>query len=281
MIDSQFTTVNPDLEAIELQLLVEGVYRHYGYDFREYAPKSLRKRILGLVHAEKLNSISGLQERVLHDPAMMDRLIVAILVHMTEMFRDPSFYLAFRRNVVPMLRQYPYIRIWHAGCSTGEEVYSLAILLQEEGLYNRCRIYATDMSDGVLQKAKNGKFPMQFMRDFTRNYVRAGGKRSFSEYYAAKDDLAVFHPDLTDNITFSRHNLVTDTSFNEFNVIFCRNVLIYFNKTLQTRVHNLIYESLATSGLLALGHSEMLRFSPHEGAYIPVEISERLFQKVR
>ncbi len=270
-----------ELEAIELQLLMEGIYRYYGYDFRDYAPNSLRRRVLNVVRAEKLNSISGLQERVLYDPEAMKRLIVGISVYMTEMFRDPSFYLVFRRKVVSLLRMYSKVRIWHAGCATGEEVYSLAILLQEENLYDRCHIYATDLNDMVLQKAKAGKFPMELMRDFTRNYVRAGGKHSFSEYYVAKDDVAVFNPDLSENITFSRHNLATDTSFNEFNVIFCRNVLIYFNKKLQARVHNLIYESLAMSGLLALGRSEMLRFSPHEDDYVPFEAEEKLFHKVR
>jgi chemotaxis protein methyltransferase CheR len=273
--------INSKLEDIELQLLIEGIYRHYGYDFREYAPTSLKRRILNFIGTERLPSISALQARVLHDYEAMERLKLAILVHVTEMFRDPTFYLTFRRRVVPMLKALPYIRIWHAGCSTGEEVYSMAILLQEENLYKRCRIYATDMNDFVLQKAKSGRVPMQLMRDFTRNYVRAGGKRGFSEYYAAKDDEAIFKPELMENITFSRHNLVTDTSFNEFSVIFCRNVLIYFNRSLQARVHNLIYESLAMSGILALGNSEMVRFSPHENDYEPLEPSEKLFHKIR
>lgn len=269
------------LEEIELQLLIEGIYRHYGYDFREYAPNSLQRRILNFVQAENFNSISALQEQVLHDRKTMERLLQAILVHVTEMFRDPGFYLAFRRRVVPLLRAYPYIRIWHAGCSTGEEVYSLAILLQEEKLYDRCRIYATDINDAVLKRAKSGRVPMSLMQDFTRNYVRAGGKHAFSEYYAAKDDVAIFKPELIENITFSRHNLVTDTSFNEFNVIFCRNVLIYFNRDLQARVHKLIYESLAMSGTLALGRSEMVRFSPHEDAYEVFDPAEKLFHKIR
>lgn len=273
--------INSDLEAIECQLLLEGIYRHYGYDFRDYAAASMKRRILNAVHGEKLNSISGLQEKVLHDPAAMERLMSYILVHMTEMFRDPSLYLTFRRKVIPLFKEQPYVRIWHSGCSTGEEVYSLAILLREEGLYKRCRIYATDINDMVLQKAKAGRFDMHLMRDFTRNYVRAGGKRSFSEYYAAKDDVAIFNHDLIENITFSRHNLVTDTSFNEFDIIFCRNVLIYFNQTLQARAHNLIYESLSMSGLLVLGRNEMLRFSPHENDYLTFEASEKLYHKVR
>jgi chemotaxis protein methyltransferase CheR len=273
--------IKQTLEDIEFQLLIDGIYRHYGYDFREYAPTSLKRRILNFVKAENLNSISGLQEKVLHDREAMGRLTLAILVHVTEMFRDPGFYLAFRRRVIPMLRTLPSIRIWHAGCSTGEEVYSLAILLQEEKLDKRCRIYATDVNEHVLQKARLGRVPMQLMRDFTRNYVRAGGKHAFSEYYAAKDDVAIFKPELIENITFLRHNLVTDTSFNEFHVIFCRNVLIYFNQSLQARVHKLLYESLAMSGILALGSSEMVRFSPHERDYEPFEVGEKLFHKVR
>jgi chemotaxis protein methyltransferase CheR len=269
------------LEDIELQLLIEGIYRHYGYDFRDYASKSLKRRIINFVQTEKFNSISSLQEKVLRDRATMERLKLAILVHVTEMFRDPGFYLSFRRRVIPMMRKYPFIRIWHAGCSTGEEVYSLAILLQEEQLFDRCRIYATDMNDTLLQRAKSGKVPIQFMRDFTRNYVRSGGRYAFSEYYVVRDDVAVFKPELIENVTFSRHNLVTDTSFNEFNIIFCRNVLIYFNQSLQTRVHKLIYDSLAVSGILALGRSEIMRFSPHEGDYEPFELTERLFRKVR
>ncbi|HEX2621773.1 MAG TPA: CheR family methyltransferase, partial [Phototrophicaceae bacterium] len=169
------------LEDIELQLLIEGIYRHYGYDFRDYASKSLKRRIINFVQTEKFNSISSLQEKVLRDRATMERLKLAILVHVTEMFRDPGFYLSFRRRVIPMMRKYPFIRIWHAGCSTGEEVYSLAILLQEEQLFDRCRIYATDMNDTLLQRAKSGKVPIQFMRDFTRNYVRSGGRYAFSE----------------------------------------------------------------------------------------------------
>ncbi len=271
----------PGLEDIELHLLIEGIYRHYGYDFRDYAPKSLKRRIINFVQAEKLASISSLQEKVLHNRETMERLMLAILVNVTEMFRDPGLFLTFRHHVVPILRQYPYIRIWHAGCSTGEEVYSLAILLREENLYKRCRIYATDVNDSVLQKARSGKVPLRLMQDFTRNYVRAGGRQAFSEYYVAKDDMAIFKPDLIENITFSRHNLVTDTSFNEFHVIFCRNVLIYFNRSLQAHVHNLIYDSLSVSGLLALGHSEMMRFSPHEHDYEPLVPAEKLFRKTR
>ncbi|MBC7869460.1 MAG: protein-glutamate O-methyltransferase CheR [Chitinophagaceae bacterium] len=270
-----------ELEDIELQLLIEGIYMHYGYDFREYAPTSLKRRILNFVQAEKLTSISALQDKVLHDPDVMQRLMPAILVHVTQMFRDPSFYLTFRSLIIPILRSYPIIQIWHAGCSTGEEVYSLAILLQEENLYDRCQIYATDINDSVLQKAKSRRVPIELMRDFTRNYVQSGGKSDFSNYYVVKDDVAVFKPELTKNVTFAPHNLVTDGSFKEFNLIFCRNVLIYFNRSLQARVHTLIYESLAVSGTLALGHSETVRFTPHEAHYRSLDPFEKLFRKVR
>jgi len=170
-----------ELENIEIQLLLEGVFRYYGFDFRNYAPASLKRRIWNTIRAEQLTSVSGLQEKVLHNPACLERLLLGLSVNVTSMFRDPSFYLAFRTKVVPLLRTYPFIRIWHAGCSTGEEVYSMAILLQEEGLYHRCRIYATDMNEMVLRKAKTSIFPLNLMQEYTHLYLKAGSKRSFSE----------------------------------------------------------------------------------------------------
>jgi chemotaxis protein methyltransferase CheR len=196
------------------------------------------------------------------------------------MFRDPHFYRAFRSKVIPFLRTYPFIRIWHAGCSTGEEVYSLAILLQEEGLYERCRLYATDMNEVVLKQAKAGVFSMGRMQDYTQNYLQAGGRRSFSEYYTAAYDHVVFHPFLKENVIFAQHNLVVDGSFNEFNVILCRNVMIYFNQALQARVHQLLYESLAKFGVLALGDKESLRFTPHESQYEVWERRTKLYGKL-
>lgn len=270
-----------DLEAIEIQLLLEGVFRYYGFDFRNYAPASLKRRIWNAVRAEKINSISGLQERVLHDPACMERLLLALSVNVTAMFRDPSFFRAFRSKVVPLLRTYPFMRIWHAGCSTGEEVYSLAILLQEEGLYNRCRIYATDMNEAVLKKAKAGIFPLKSMQEYTQSHLHAGGKHSFSEYYTAAYDNAIFHSSLRENVVFSQHNLATDGSFNEFNVILCRNVLIYFNKLLQERVHNLFYDSLSRFGILGLGRQETIKFSPHEKDYEELASGEKLYRRIR
>jgi chemotaxis protein methyltransferase CheR len=268
------------LEDIEVSLLLEGLYRHYGFDFRDYAASSLRRRIRERMRDEGVSTISGYQERVLHDAPSLDRLLQALSISVTAMFRDPSFYGTLRAKVVPLLRTYPFVRIWHAGCSTGEEVYSMAILLQEEGLYDRCRIYATDMSAEALRRAREGIFPLSSMQEYTANYMRAGGKRFFSDYYTAKYDHVIFHSGLRNNVVFSEHNLVTDGSFNEFHIILCRNVMIYFNKSLQERVHNLIYDSLVRFGILGLGNKESLRFTPKEHAYEALDEADRLFRKV-
>ena len=269
-----------DLERIEIELLLEGVYRHYGFDFRSYAYASIRRRLWKRVEGEELRTISDLQARILHDAEAMERLLLDLSVNVTAMFRDPSFYREFRERVIPLLRTYPFIRIWHAGCSTGEEVFSMAILLEEEGLYDRARLYATDINDVVLQRAKQGIFPLDRMQEYTDNYIKAGGTKSFSEYYTAKYDGAIFSPSLTRNVVFSQHNLVTDRSFSEFHVIFCRNVLIYFDKKLQNRVHTLFYDSLVTFGLLALGSKESLKFSQYEPRYEKLSATEKLYRKV-
>ena len=269
-----------DLEDIEIQLLLEGAYRHYGYDFREYAPASLKRRIGDLMRDEKVSSISQLQDRILHDPTCFERFIVALTVNVTSMFRDPNFYLTFRTKVVPLLKTYPFVRIWHAGCSTGEEVYSMAIVLTEEGIYDRCRIYATDLNEAVLKRAREGIYSLDYMQSYVSNYVKAGGRTAFSEYYVADNDSAIFRSSLRRNVVFSQHNLVTDRSFNEFNVILCRNVLIYFNQTLQNRVHQLLYESLGKFGVLGLGHKETITFTPHENSYEVLEEGEKLYRRV-
>jgi chemotaxis protein methyltransferase CheR len=257
------------------------VYRRYGFDFRSYAYASIRRRLWKRIDAEELTSVSALQTRVLHDAPAMERLLLDLSVSVTAMFRDPRFYRVFRDRVVPLLRTYPFIRVWHAGCSTGEEVYSVAILLEEEGLLDRTRIYATDINEAVLQQARAGIFPLNRMQEYTENYIRAGGRRSFSEYYTAKYDGALFGPQLMRNAVFSQHNLVTDRSFSEFNVIFCRNVLIYFDRALQHHVHTLFYDSLVTFGILALGSKESLRFSEHEDCYERLDAREKLYRKVR
>jgi chemotaxis protein methyltransferase CheR len=270
-----------ETEALELQLLLEGVYRQYGFDFREYAPASLKRRVWRRVRAEHAGTIAGLLERVLHDPDVMERLLLDLSINVTSMFRDPTFYGAFRKQVVPLLKTYPFTRIWIAGCSTGEEVYSLAILLHEEGIYSRTRIYATDINETVLGRAREGVFPLEKMQEYTENYIRAGGKRSFSEYYLAKYEGALFDRALTENVVWAPHNLVQDRSFNTFNTILCRNVMIYFDRALQTRVHQLFYESLERFGILALGHKESIRFTGIENEYEELDVHERLYRKVR
>ena len=270
-----------DLELIEIQLLTEGIYRHYGFDFRDYSLPSLRRRIWKRIYAEGLSTVSGLIEKVLHDSASMERLLLDLSINTTAMFRDPTFYAAFRLKVVPMLRTYPFVRIWHAGCSTGEEVYSMAILLQEEGLYERCRIYATDINEAVLQKAKAGIFPIASMQENTSNYIAGGGKGTFSDYYTARYDYAIFRPSLRENVVFAQHNLVTDASFNHFNVIFCRNVLIYFNNVLQERVQRLFLESMEMFGILGLGKKESIRFTGVSDSYDEIDADERLYKRVR
>ncbi|BCL33633.1 CheR family methyltransferase [Nostoc sp. MS1] len=270
----------PNLEDIEIKLLLEGIYQYYGHDFRNYAVSSLKRRIHSFIRLEGLENISALQEKLLHDRTCLERFLLSLTVNVTSMFRDPSFYLAFRKQVVPLLRTYPFIRIWHAGCSTGEEVYSMAILLQEENLYHRCRIYATDTNEKVLQNAKSGIFPLKMMQEYTQLYLRAGGKQSFSEYYTAAYDHAIFRASLRENVIFAQHNLATDSSFNEFNVIFCRNVLIYFNQVLQKRVHTLFHNSLCSFGILGLGKQESLRFTSYEQYYEEIAKGEKLYRRL-
>ncbi|WP_414552362.1 CheR family methyltransferase [Anabaena sp. CCY 0017] len=270
----------PSLEDIEIKLLLEGIYQYYGYDYRNYALSSLKRRIKNFMQLEGLSNISALQERLLHEPNCIARFLLSVTVNVTSMFRDPGFYLAFRNQVIPLLRTYPFIRIWHAGCSTGEEVYSMAILLQEEELYHRCRIYATDANEQVLLSAKNGIFPLKRMQEYTQLYLKTGGKRSFSEYYTAAYDNAVFRASLRDNVIFAQHNLATDSSFNEFNVIFCRNVLIYFNQILQKQVHELFYNSLCTFGILGLGRQESLKFTSYEQYYDEIAQGEKLYRRL-
>jgi chemotaxis protein methyltransferase CheR len=269
------------LDTIEIQRFLEGVFQHSGYDFRDYAFASIRRRILSRAQAEGTQSVSGLLDRALNEPSCMERLIEGLAVYTTSMFRDPSFYIAFRQKVVPILKTYPFVRIWHAGCSSGEEVYSLAILLKEEGIHERCLTYATDVSEGVLRVAKNGLVPLASMKEYTENYQRAGGKASFSEYYTARYESALIRPYLRDSVVFAQHSLVTDASFNEFNVILCRNVMIYFDESLQARVHGLLYQSLSRLGVLGLGSKESLRFTPYVASYETLDLHERLYRKVQ
>lgn len=272
---------NDEIENIEVKLLLEAVFQHYGFDFRQYAPASLKRRIRHCVREERLSSISALQEKLLYNVAYMERFLLALSINVTALFRDAGFYRVFREKIVPRLRTYPFIRIWHAGCASGEEVYSLAILLQEEGLYDRVRLYATDMNEVILTRARDGIYPLERMKLYERNYIKAGGKGALSDYYTAQYGRAIFHSSLKKNIVWSQHNLVTDGSFNEFHVILCRNVLIYFNQTLQTRVHRLLYESLISFGMLGLGQMESIRFSPCEASFETLDNAEKWYTKVR
>ena len=270
---------DPELERLEVELLLEAVHRRYGFDFREYAQASLKRRLYRRMDAEGLSTISQLQHKLLHDPPCMERLLLDLSINVTAMFRDPSFYSAFREKVVPLLRTYPFTRIWCAGCSTGEEVYSLAILLHEEGLYDHTRIYATDINENVLATAREGVFPLDKMKQYTQNYMRGGGTREFSDYYIAAYDSVRFSRLLTENVVFAQHNLAMDRSFNEFNVILCRNVMIYFDRSLQDRVHELFCESLETFGILGLGHKESITFTRFADRYEELDADERIYRK--
>jgi chemotaxis protein methyltransferase CheR len=280
---SEYGAVTPrdDLENLEIDLLLEGIYRQYGFDFREYARGSIKRRLWRRVYAEGVENVSALQERVLHDPACMERLLLDLSINVTSMFRDINFYRSLREKVVPMLRTYPFIRVWNPGCATGEETYSLAILLREEGLYDKTKIYATDINDSVLGIARRGLFPLERMRDYTENYIKSGGSVAFSEYYTAGVEGAQFNESLAENLVFAQHNLVSDRSFNEFHMIVCRNVMIYFDKSLQDHVHDLFYNSLVMFGVLALGRKETIRFTRNEHAYDAIDEPEKIFRRVR
>lgn len=264
---------------IEIRLLVQAVHLRYGHDFRDYAQASLKRRVLQAQQRMKATSISALQERVLHDPQAFSELLQYLTVPVSEMFRDPAYFLALRRQVVPVLRTYPSLKVWVAGCSTGEEPYSLAILLQEEGLLERTILYATDINHASLEKARQGIFQLDAMQAFTRNYQEAGGTRSFSDYYTAAYGGAVFDRGLREAITFADHSLATDSVFSETQFVSCRNVLIYFNRALQDRALGLFHESLSHRGFLGLGSKETLDFSAYADRFDVVSRRERIYQR--
>jgi chemotaxis protein methyltransferase CheR len=269
-----------ELQKVEINLLLEGLYQMYGYDFRGYVRSSISRRIMHRMGVEKLPTITALLEKVLHEQGFLERLLNDLSIQMTEMYRDPSFFAAFRSEVVPLLRDLPEIRIWHAGCATGEEVYSTAILMLEEGLAEKTRIYATDMNEKAVIAAKKGAFPLKKMQQYTKNYLKAGGKKAFSEYYLTDHQFAYFNQNLNENLIFAQHNLVTDSSFNEFHVVLCRNVMIYFDTVLQQKVHTLIYNSLADGGFIGLGSKESMLCLPKSMQYEEFNLNERIYQKV-
>jgi len=268
------------LEALEIELLLTGIARQHGYDFRGYAPASLRRRVHHAMTAMNLRSVSELQARVLHDARALDRFLRALTIHVTSMFRDGDFYRALRTAVIPQLRTYPFIRIWHAGCSTGEEVYSMAILLHEEGLYDRARLYATDISDGAIERARRGIYPIDLIRKYTECYHRAGGTHDFSRYYVADGEHAILASSLRRNIVFSQHGLGSDGSFNEFNVILCRNVMIYFGADLRDRAMRLFHDSLVRFGYLALGKKETLDPTPLADRFEALPGDSRIYRRI-
>jgi chemotaxis protein methyltransferase CheR len=269
------------LQALEIELLLTGLAERYGYDFRHYARASLTRRIRRAMVSENAHSVSALQNKLLHDAGAAMRFVAAVSVHTTAMFRDPDVYKAIRTDVIPLLRTYPFVRIWHAGCSSGEEVYSLAILLEEAGVYDRCRIYATDISDAILERARQGVFPLRIMREHTRAYQRAGGSRDFSSYYVTDHERAVFRSSLRRQVVFSQHNLVCDSAFNEFQLVVCRNVLLYFDQTLRQRAHDLFHSSLSNFGILVLGKKESLRFTEYDQMFQELKSGLRVYRRIR
>ncbi|MDD0974135.1 protein-glutamate O-methyltransferase CheR [Pseudomonas sp. TNT2022 ID681] len=265
---------------IEIRLLIEAIYLKYSYDFRDYSGASIKRRVLHATRQFECATVSALQERVLHDPGMFLQLLQYLTIPVSEMFRDPEHFLALRREVVPHLRTWPSIKIWIAGCSTGEEVYSMAILLREEGLLERTIIYATDINPSSLEKAKQGIYSMQSIREYTENYQRAGGRQAFSDYYTAAYGNAILDSSLRENVTFADHSLATDSVFSETQLVSCRNVLIYFNKNLQDRAFGLFHESLCHRGFLVLGSKETLDFSAYSDRFEALVKPERIYRKL-
>lgn len=264
---------------LEVRLLMEAVYTRYNHDFREYSGASQKRRVLQAVEQLQCDSVSALQGLVLRDPRAFARLLEILTVPFTEMFREPAFFLALREHVVPVLHTYPSLKIWVAGCASGEEVYSLAILLHEEGLLERSILYATDINPAVLEKARQGIFPLADLPQYTRNYQAAGGTAGFSDYYTAAYGAARFDRELARRVTFADHSLATDHVFAETHLICCRNVLIYFNRQLQNRAIGLFAQSLCHRGFLGLGNKESLDFCPNGAAFEAVAPRERLFRK--
>ena len=272
-IDNYNHTIN-----IEIDLILEGIYNKYGYDFRNYSKAHVKRRLLNRLSASKLNSISEMQHKVLHDPKYFEILLRDLSINVTEMFRDPGFYLALRKEVIPILKTYPFFKVWHAGCTTGEEVYSFAVVLKEEGIYDRAQIYATDFNHDVLDVAKKGIYPIDRIKEYTSNYQAAGGTQSFSDYYMANYNSVIYDQSLKKNLVFAQHNLVTDSVFAEVNLIICRNVLIYFNKELQNRVINLFHDSLINGGYLGLGSKETLQFTSKATKFDIVNGNEKIYK---
>ena len=268
-----------EVEDIEVTLFLEAIYRRYGHDFRSYSRSSIKRRIRGLLAGTDSKTISEMISRLLYDDSFFATVVYTLSVTVTDMFRDPEFFKTLRERIIPYLKTYPYVKIWHAGCATGEEVYSLAIVLKEEGFYDRTTIFATDFNDVALARAREGIYALEKMKEYTGNYQRSGGTGSFGQYYHAGYDAAILDPALKRHIAFANHNLVTDGVFSEVHLVVCRNVLIYFDKTLQNRVLKLFHDSLPRGGILALGSKESLQFSQVADAFKTLSEEWKIYQK--
>lgn len=279
MTSSSYNDSNADLFNIEIKLLFEAVFLRYGYDFREYSKAHIKRRILHRLNISQIQSISELQGKILRERNFFLEFIEDLSINVTEMYRDPEFYKSFRETVIPKLQTYAFFKVWNAGCATGEEVYSLAIMLHEEGLLDRCQIYATDFNRRVLETAKEGIYQEADMKQFELNYIQSGGKGSLSDYYKSMYGSVKFNKELSNRIVFADHNLVTDSAFAEVNLIFCRNVLIYFEKALQNKVLHLFHESLSAGGVLCLGSKESLKFTQSEHQFDIIDAKQKIFKK--
>lgn len=267
------------IEAMELSLLLDAIYRRYGYDFRQYATASIQRRVQQFLKFSDGGTVSELIPKIIHDTAFFQQLLLELSITVTDMFRDPLMFKSLRENVMPFLKSYPSLKIWHAGCATGQEAYSLAILLTEEGLDNRSTIYATDFNDMALKTAREGIYELTRVPQYAENYRLSGGRGSFSDYYHKKYDAVILKKQLKERIFFANHNLVTDGVFSEIHLIFCRNVLIYFDKKLQKKVLTLFWECLPYNGFLCLGSRENLIFSGLEDKFKAVDTTYKIFQK--
>lgn len=268
-----------DSTEIEIDLLLEAIYQKYGYDFRQYSEAHIKRRVMNRMVLSGYNTVSEMQFQLLHNKSFANDLLHDLSITVTEMFRDPGFYRSIRDKIIPILKTYPFIKIWHAGCSTGEEAYSMAIILTEEGLMERTTIYATDFNQRALDDAKQGIFSNNLIKEYTTNYQASGGRSSFSDYYTADDNMAIMNKNLKKNIVWANHNLVTDSVFAEVHMILCRNVLIYFKRELQNKVHHMFYESLINGGVLCLGSKEGMYFSELKDVYQELDPRQKIFKK--
>jgi chemotaxis protein methyltransferase CheR len=268
-----------NLEKIEIELLLQGIRRRYGYDFTHYSPASLKRRLISARDQAQAGRFTEMLDKVLHNEAAFDQFLKHMSVTVTDMFRDPSFYNALRKKVIPALRTFPFIKIWHAGCATGEEAYSMAILLHEEDFLSRAHIYATDFNKHSLDTALKSVYPSEKLECYAENYKNSGGRANFSDYYSSGYDLIKLKDFLKERITFSYHNLVTDGVFGEMNIIFCRNVLIYFDKELQGRALNLFSDSLRHGGFLCLGNKETLNFTEVKDKFEAADTLQKIYRK--